>query len=307
MSEATTGLAGAVVLVTGAGRGIGRAIARAMAAAGARVVVNDAGTGVDGQGRDRGPAEAVAAEIGAAGGAAVANVDSVADEAGAARMVAQAIEAFGRLDAVVNNAGILRDAIFHKMTVADFRAVVEVHLIGAFQVSRAAAAHFRARGSGAFVHLTSTSGLIGNLGQANYAAAKMGIVGLSRAIALDMARFGVRSNCLAPFARSRMIGSIPAETAEARARIARFAAMTPEKVAPLAVFLASPAAHEVTGQIFAVRGNEIFLMSQPRPVRGLHAAEGWTPESLAARALPALRSSLVPLEVSGDVFAWDPV
>ena len=155
--------------------------------------------------------------------------------------------------------------------------------------------------------MTSTSGLIGNFGQANYSAAKLGIVALSKSIALDMQRFGVRSNCIAPFAWSRMTSSIPAETPEQKARVEKLQAMTPEKNAPLAVFLASDAAREVTCQVFAARNNEIFLFSQPRPIRSTHRAEGWTPETIAEQALPALRGQFLPLDRSPDVFSWDPV
>ena len=300
-------MTGKVALVTGAGRGIGREIALMMAAEGAAVVVNDVGASLDGAGRDEGPAGEVADAIGAAGGKAVINGDSVADPAGAQRMIGAALDAFGRIDVVVNNAGILRDGIFHKMSHADFEAVLDVHLRGSFNTSRAVATLFREQGGGAFVHFTSTSGLIGNVGQANYAAAKMGIVGLSRGIALDMARFGVRSNCIAPFAWSRMIGSIPTETPEQKARVDKLKSLTPEKIAAMAVFLASDAASEVTGQIFCVRGNEVFLMSQPRPLRSLHRDGGWTPRTLADQMLPAFRSDLYDLDVSADVFPWDPV
>jgi len=300
-------MTGKVALVTGAGRGIGREIALLMAAEGAAVVVNDVGAGLDGAGRDEGPAGEVVEAIRSAGGKAVVNGDSVADPAGAQRMIDDAVDAFGRIDVVVNNAGILRDGIFHKMSHADFEAVLDVHLRGSFNTSRAAATLFREQGSGAYVHFTSTSGLIGNVGQANYAAAKMGIVGLSRGIAIDMARFGVRSNCIAPFAWSRMIGSIPTETPEQKARVDKLKSLTPEKIASMAVFLASDAAAEVTGQIFCVRGNEVFLMSQPRPIRSLHRDGGWTPQALADQMLPAFRSDLYDLDVSADVFPWDPV
>jgi NAD(P)-dependent dehydrogenase (short-subunit alcohol dehydrogenase family) len=296
-----------VVLVTGAGGGIGRDIALAAAAHGAAVVVNDIGASLAGEGADASPAERVVAEIRAAGGRAAANADSVADPAGAERMIACALEAFGRVDGVVNNAGILRDRFFHKMSVDDWDAVLKVHLYGAFHISRAAARHFKEQASGSFVHMTSTSGLIGNLGQANYAAAKLGVAALSKSIALDMLKFGVRSNCIAPFAWSRMTGAIPADTPEERARVERFKQMTPAKIAPLAVYLLSDAAREVNGQIFAVRNNELFVISQPRPVRSVHRAEGWTPASIADHAMPALRAALVPLERSADVFAWDPV
>lgn len=166
---------------------------------------------------------------------------------------------------------------------------------------------FRDQGSGAFVHFTSTSGLVGNLGQANYAAAKLGIVGLSKSIALDMARFNVRSNCVSPFAWSRLIGTIPTNTEEEKARVAHIQAMGPEKIAPLSVFLLSDQAIDVTGQIFAVRMNEIFLMSQSRPVRSVHRSEGWTCRSIAEHGMPALKASFYPLDRSADVFCWDAI
>jgi NAD(P)-dependent dehydrogenase (short-subunit alcohol dehydrogenase family) len=300
-------LEGRVAIVTGAGGGIGREMALALAGAGAKVVVNDIGASLAGEGADQGPAEHVAAEIRGRGGAAAANTDSVSTWASANRIVQTALDAFGRIDCVVNNAGILRDRLFHKMTVEDWEAVVQVHLMGSFYVSRAAATHFREQERGAYVHMTSTSGLIGNVGQANYAAAKLGIAALSKSIALDMRRFNVRSNCISPFAWSRMIASIPAETPEAKARVAKLQRMEAGKIAPMAVFLASDAAKDVTGQIFAVRANEIFLMSQPRPVRSVHRAEGWTAETIAEQALPALAPSFAPLDVSADVFSWDPI
>ncbi|MCG5073954.1 SDR family NAD(P)-dependent oxidoreductase [Paraburkholderia tagetis] len=300
-------LEGKVVVVTGSGGGIGRDIALAMARQGARVVVNDVGASLTGEGHNDGPAQAVVNEIKAFDGQATANTDSVADAAGAARIVQNALDVFGRIDCVVNNAGILRDRFFHKMSEEEFDAVVKVHLYGSYYVSRAAADHFKDQRSGAFVHMTSTSGLIGNLAQANYSAAKLGIAGLSKSIALDLQKFGVRSNCIAPFAWSRMINSIKIDSPEQEARVEKIKQMTPAKIAPLAVFLASEQAADVTGQIFAVRNNEIFLMSQPRPVRSVHRGEGWTPETIAEHAMPALRGSFHALDVSADVFSWDPV
>jgi NAD(P)-dependent dehydrogenase (short-subunit alcohol dehydrogenase family) len=300
-------LEGKAVVVTGAGGGIGRDFALAMAAAGARVLVNDIGTSVKGEGSDAGPAQKVVDEIRSAGGTAVANTDSVAGWESANHIVQCAIDAFGRLDAVVNNAGILRDRFFFNMSVEEWRAVIDVHLNGSFCVSRAAAPHFKSQESGCYVHMTSTTGLVGNLGQANYAAAKLGIVGLSKSIALDMAKYNVRSNCISPFAWSRMIGSIPTETQDQKARVEKLKAMQTAKIAPLAVFLASDGAREVTGQIFAVRANEIFLMSQSRPLRSVHRAEGWTAESIAAHAVPALRPHFYPLDRSQDIFSWDPL
>jgi len=283
-------LEGKSVVVTGAGGGIGRDFALAMAAAGARVVVNDLGTSVRGEGKDAGPAQKVVDEIKAQGGIAVANTDSVAEWEPANRIVQCAMDSFQGIDVVVNNAGILRDRFFFNMSVEEWHGVIDVHLNGSFYVSRAAAPHFKSQQAGCYVHMTSTSGLVGNLGQANYAAAKLGIVGLSKSIALDMAKYGVRSNCIAPFAWSRMIGSIPTETDDQKARVEKLKSMETAKIAPLAVFLASEKAKDVSGQIFAVRANELFVMSQSRPLRSVHRAEGWTPQTIASHALPALRA-----------------
>jgi NAD(P)-dependent dehydrogenase (short-subunit alcohol dehydrogenase family) len=300
-------LEGKVVVVTGAGRGIGRDFALAMAANGAKVVVNDVGASVAGEGKDAGPAQEVVDEILAAGGSAVANTDSVADWDAANRIIKTALNSYGRLDCVINNAGILRDRFFFNMSVEEWKAVIDVHLNGSFYVARAAAPYFRRENSGSYIHMTSTSGLVGNLGQANYAAAKLGIAGLSKSIALDMAKFKVRSNCIAPFAWSRMIGSIPVETDEQKARVEKLKQMETSKIAPLAVYLASDAAADVTGQIFGVRANEIFLFSQNRPLRSVQRTEGWTPETIANHGMPALKAHFYALDRSQDVFSWDPV
>lgn len=303
----TKSLDGKVIIVTGAGRGIGRAIAMLAAAEGAKVVVNDPGVAADGSGTDAAPAEEVVEEIRKAGGTAVANFDSVAEALAAANIVKTATDTYGKLDGVVNNAGILRDAIFHRMSVDAFEQVIKVHLMGSFYVSHAAARLFKEQDSGSFVHFTSTSGLIGNFGQANYAAAKLGIVGLSKSIALDMSRFHVRSNCISPFAWSRLIGTIPTETDAEKERVKRMQQMGPEKIAALAVYLLGDAAKDVTGQIFAVRMNEIFLMGQSRPIRSIHRGEGWTPQTIAEHGMPALKSSFYKLDRSADIFNWDAV
>ena len=300
-------LAGKVAVVTGAGGGIGRGIALAMAAAGAKVVVNDIGASLSGDSTSAGPAQQVAEEIIKAGGKAVPNTDSVATRASANNIIQTAIEQFGRIDIVVNNAGNLRDRVFHKMSDEEWTQVIDVHLNGTFYVSRAAANHFREQESGAFVHMTSTSGLIGNFGQANYSAAKLGIAALSKSIALDMARYNVRSNCIAPFAWSRMTSSIPANTPEEKARVVKLQKMEASKIAPMAVFLASDAAKDVTAQIFGVRANEIMLFSQPRPVRSVHMSEGWTPETIAHIAAPALRHPFMALDRSPEAIDWDPI
>lgn len=299
---------GKVVLVTGAARGVGRAVALEMARAGAAVVVNDLGVSLKGdEATDTQPAAEVVAEIEALGGQAVANFGSVGRWDDAQAMVGAALDAFGRIDAVVNNAGNLRDVLFHKMTEEDFDAVINVHLKGSFNVSRAAAPHFKDQASGAYVHMASTSGLIGNFGQANYMAAKLGIVALSKSIALDMARFNVRSNAVAPFAWTRMVSSIPTDTPEQARRVEGLKKLIPEKVAALCVALCSDGASGVSGQIFGARNNEIYLFSQPRPLRTAHTADGWTPETIVQRVFPQFENDFYPLHRSGDVFTWDPV
>src|ERR1700719_4586428 len=294
-------VAGKVAIVTGAARGIGRGIALLMAQEGAKVVVCDIGASLDGAGTDAGPAQDVVDEIKKAGGEAIASTLSISEPGNGDKIVKAALDAFGRVDILVNNAGILRDRIFHRMSWSDWSDVIGVHLHGSFNMSRACATHFREQNSGSFIHMTSSSGLVGNFGQANYMAAKMGIVGLSRGIALDMARFKVRSNCVAPFAWTRMIDSIPVQTEEEKKRVERFQQMTPEKIAPLVVYLASDRADGISGQVFAVRNNEIFLFNQPRPIRSLHRSDGWTPEKLDQQLKGALGPSFTPLDRSGDV------
>lgn len=300
-------LDGKVVAVTGAGRGIGREIALLCAKQGASVVVNDLGTSPDGEGSDAGPAEEVVGLIREAGGKAVVNGANIADPAGAASIIEDAVKNFGKIDGLVNNAGILRDRIFHRMSIQDWNDVVNVNLNGYFNTSKAAANYFKDQGSGAFVHFTSTSGLVGNFGQANYSAAKMGVVGLSNSIALDMQRSGVRSNCIAPFAWSRLTATVPAETEAERERVERMKASSADKIAPLVVTLLTDAAKDVTGQIFCVRKNEILLFSVPRPIRAMQRNEGWTPETIASELIPAMLPSMHPLARSSDIFPYDPI
>ena len=298
---------GKVAVVTGAGGGIGREIAIMMAGQGAKVIVADIGASLTGEGGSATPAQQTKQMIEQKGGAAEVCTESVAAWGSAQKIVQAALDHYGRIDAVVNNAGILRDGIFHKMSEDDWLSVISVHLNGSFFVSRAAAEHYRKQESGSFVHITSTSGLIGNVGQANYAAAKLGITALSKSIALDMARYNVRSNCLSPWAWSRMTSSIPTTTAEQKAAVEKAQKMTPDKNAPLAVYLSSDAAKAVSGQVFGTRMNEIYLFSSPRPIRIVHRADGWTPETIAESCMPAMQAAFMPLDTSEQAFPWDPL
>ena len=300
---------GKVVLVTGAANGIGKECALLAGREGASVVVNDLGGGVAGGDEgSAGPAELVVQEIKKAGGKAVSNSESVTSRDGVKRMIEQAMDSFKGLHAIISPAGILRDTMFHKMTDADWDQVIEVHLQGSYNVTRAAINHFREQNEGSFVLFTSTSGLIGNVGQANYAAAKMGIVGLSRIIAMEGVQKNVRSNVIAPFAWTRMIATIPIKDEASAKRVERMKnMMRADQVAQLAVSLASPATKDVSGQIFAARGNEIFLMSQPRPVRGIGKVEGWTPQTIAEHAMAAMKPSFTELGATTSVFGWDPI
>jgi NAD(P)-dependent dehydrogenase (short-subunit alcohol dehydrogenase family) len=305
-SGIAAGLDGKVAVVTGSGRGIGREIALLLVKQGVSVVINDVGVSLDGKGEDGGPAMELVQEIQAMGGKAVASTASVSEWESARSIVLLAVETFGRLDYVVNNAGILRDKIFHQMAPEDFEAVINVHLMGSFYVSRAAAEIFRKQESGAFVHMTSTSGLIGSIGQANYASAKLGIVGLSRSLSLEMARFNVRSNCIAPSAFSRMIESVPGATPEQQAKNLemRRARTRPEQIAPVVAYLLSDDAKDISGQIIGVRGNELYLYSQPRPIRVLQNSEGWDMGRLREQVGEGWKKSFVPLERTRDVFPW---
>ena len=300
-------LKGKVAVVTGAARGVGREIAMLMARQGARVVVNDYGGSEVGTGSDRKPADEVVDEIRRAGGEAVANYESVASMAGGQAIIKTAMDAFGRVDIVVNNAGILRDRMIFNMSEEEWDAVINTHLKGTFAVTRAAAPIMREQKWGRFINMTSTSGLIGNVGQANYAAAKLGIFGLTKVTALDMARYNVTANCISPFAWTRMIGTIPTETETQKSRVEKIKKLSPAHIAPVAAFLASDAAKDVTGQVFGVRGKEIMLFSHERPIMRVHLDEGWTAERLAEMFPGTLQHHLVPLETSGQYFNYDPL
>jgi NAD(P)-dependent dehydrogenase (short-subunit alcohol dehydrogenase family) len=300
-------LKGKVAVVTGAARGIGREIALLLARQGARVVVNDYGGSEAGVGAARAPADDVVDEIKKAGGEAAANHDSVASMAGGQAIVKTALDAFGRVDIVVNNAGILRDRMIFNMTEEEWDGVINTHLKGAFAVTRAAAPLMREQKWGRFINMTSTSGLVGNIGQANYAAAKLGIVGLTKVTALDMARYNVTANCISPFAWTRMIGTIPTETEAQKARVEKIKKMSPAHIAPVAAFLASDAAKDVTGQIFGVRGKEIMLFGHHRPIMRIHDDAGWTVEKLAEVFPGTLQHHLVPNVTSGQYFNYDPL
>lgn len=291
-------LDGKVALVTGAGRGIGRAHAMLLAAEGAQVVVNDLGTATAGEGTDTTPAHKVVDEIVAAGGKAAANTDNVATWAGAEALVQQATTEFGRLDIVVNNAGILRDAMSFNITEAEWDSVIEVHLKGHLAVCHHAVKHWRALGkageevSGRIINTASESGLYGQAGQINYATAKAGIVSMTIVLAREMKKYGVTANVVCPRARTRMT-----ETVAGAVDFMGGPEWEPENISPLVVFLASDAAADVSGQVFVVWGTRVHLMEGFTLANTLDRGEGrWTPQELAARKdeLFAGRRSKVP-------------
>ncbi|HEY8316521.1 MAG TPA: SDR family oxidoreductase [Gaiellaceae bacterium] len=265
-------LTGKVAIVTGAGRGIGRAHALALAEAGAAVIVNDLGAALSGEGHDASPAQEVVAEIESAGGKAAANGENVADFAGAERLVRQAIDDFGRLDILVNNAGILRDRMLVNMTEQEWDAVIAVHLKGHFAPTRHAAAHWRERSKagddvrGRVINTSSPSGVFGNIGQANYGAAKAGIAGFTLIVAQELQRYGVTVNCLAPNARTRMTE----DTFDMGAPPEGFDPLDPSNLSPLVVALCADDAQHITGQVFHVWGGAI------------NALHGWTSGELFA-------------------------
>jgi NAD(P)-dependent dehydrogenase (short-subunit alcohol dehydrogenase family) len=278
-------------VVTGAGRGIGRAVALLLGVEGANVVVNDPGVNVDGTGHDDGPADQVAAEIKAAGGTAVANYDSVAAADGGEAMVRQCVDAFGRIDFLINVAGILRDRMIFNMSEEEWDAVIAVHLKGHFNTIKPASVLMRQQRYGRIVNFSSISGLRGISGQSNYGAAKAGIAGLTRVVARDLGRYGVTCNAIAPGAQTRMIAQIPQGSREIRARAgiqepARppepVVPMTPEHVAPMTVWLCTDDAWNVNGKIFHVAGGSVSLAHEETHVQSIEKDGKWTIAELAA-------------------------
>ena len=302
-------LDGRVAICTGSGRGVGAEVAKMMAANGAKVIVNDPGASGSGEGFDQSPAEAIAEEIKAAGGQAAPNFGSVTSYEDCLGMVQQARDEFGGLHILFNPAGILRDRMFHKMSPDDWQAVMDVHLNGHFNVVRSAINLFREQEYGRIIMVSSTSGLLGNIGQANYGAAKMGIVALSRIVAMENASKGITSNAICPSADTRMTRSVPTpkDPDQAAAREERLRRSRADAIAPLITFLASEGAGYVNGQIFHQRAGELSLYSQPRPLQMVHHGGGWTPELIAENAMPSLANNFLEIAGSGQVHPGMPM
>ncbi|MFF7975434.1 SDR family oxidoreductase [Streptomyces sp. NPDC007905] len=296
--------AGRVVVITGAGRGLGRAHALAFAAGGAQVVVNDLGVGPDGAPGPDSPAAAVVAEIRKAGGEAVAHGGDIATTEGAASLIQAAVETYGRLDTLVNNAGFLRDRMLVNLDEDDWDAVLRVHLKGHFLPLKHAAAHWRAEARAGrtpvarIVNTSSGAGLLGSVGQGNYSAAKAGIIGLTLVAAAELARYGVQVNAIAPAARTRMTERTFAETMAAPA--AGFDAMAPENVSPLVVWLGSAASTGVTGRVFEAEGGRITVMEGWRPGPTADKGARRTPAEAGDTVLKLLAQAEVPGAVYGS-------
>jgi NAD(P)-dependent dehydrogenase (short-subunit alcohol dehydrogenase family) len=299
-------LDGKVILITGGGRGIGRETALIAARQGAKVVVNDLGGDVHGAGADKAPAQEVAELIKAAGGEAVANTESVTDLRAVGRMVQQAMDTFGGLHGVANPAGILRDRMMSNMTEEEWDGVIQVHLRGHFNVVRATINHFRGQNDGVYAMFTSTSGLIGNVGQTNYGAAKMGIAGLSRIVAMEGARYNVRSNAVSPGASTRMTDSVPRSEEAAKRRDEMRELQSPVRPAQLTVALLSPAAKHISGQIFGASGYNLSIFSQPRPIHTYSREGGWDADGIVKDFFPRAEKDFTPLDRSAMTASQSP-
>jgi NAD(P)-dependent dehydrogenase (short-subunit alcohol dehydrogenase family) len=296
-----------VVVITGGGRGIGLGLAHHLAHAGAALVINDAGVELDGAADVADLAQRVAADIRQGGGRAIGSDRSIAEPATGEALVHLALQEFGRLDAWVNAAAIARDRMLFNMTDEAWSDVVATNLGGTFYCMRAALKHFKQARAGRLLNLVSTAGLIGNIGQANYAASKAGIFGLTRVAALEMARYGVSVNCVAPFACTRMTESIKGATPEQQAYLERARRATVMQIIPFLAYLISPRAAEISGQLFGARGHEIFVFSQPRPVSTVGHPGGWTPDALERAVGTTLRPCFTPLQTDLDLFAYEPL
>jgi len=295
-------LKGKAAVVTGAGRGIGRGVAILLAEEGASVVVNDLGGAVDGSGAAQTPADEVVAEIKKNGGTAVANYNNVVDYNEAEQIIKCCVDNFGKIDILVNNAGILRDRMLFNMTPEEWDAVLKVHCYGTFNCTRHACVPMRQQRGGRIVNMSSTSGLVGNVGQANYGCAKAGIAGFTRVAARDLGRYGVTANCIAPGAATRMTGSVPDSARDRRAAAGVQSASTsrpgptvmdPDDVAPIVVWLCTDAAADINGQTFGAAGGRVSLHYQPIEVKSIHKQERWTLDELDEILPRSLMAGLV--------------
>jgi len=299
-------LDGKAVVVTGAGRGIGRGVAELAAAEGAKVVVNDPGVATDGSGSDKGPADEVVNAIRSAGGTAVASFDSVASMQGGENIIKTCVDSFGRIDCLINVAGILRDRMVFNMSEQEWDDVIAVHLKGHFACTKAAIVLMRQQRYGRVINFSSQSGLVGNAGQANYGAAKSGVAGFTRVVARDLGRYGITCNAIAPRALTRMTGDL-GSAAQGALSASEFAEMPPDYVAPMACFLATDDAWNINGQIFLVYGGTVSVLAHPVPYRTIFKpGDGlWTLDELSER-VPSLMADIpnpapppVDLEIPG--------